>query len=767
MEVRIDLPREVRGEGPENAPIVLLAEAPSYEEFTAKRPFQNFATKMLLQQFLQAGILRTQMRLEYVCEQTLGSRSFYQLDSFTQEQWKADAFRRLKALQPRVIVPLGPVALSVVAPAERRSVDKWHLSIFPSILGPKCIPLLAPERILRNFKEIFFLTFGAHRIAKQSTFSEINSVQRTFKVRPTLQESLAALKALEFAEWLSVDIETSQGQITCISFAATPTSAISIPTLQRDYTNEIEFLQLWQAIARCLASKAKKVGQNFNYDMTYLAKYGVRVRNFAHDTMIAQKYLHPEAPMGLDTIARLYTEEPYWKDEAKNWSARQNADDLYLYNCKDAAVTLEAAFGQMAELARRGHTELFKKRCMDLAPAVSEMCWRGLPVNEVERIRLRTEVEQTVEKLTTELNVATTALMGEPINPRSPTQVKNLLRAAGMKVPVKQNKESSDRESLMRLRLKHPDSPILTPLVQLSAEQKKLSSYLNFAYDPDGRMRYSLMLLGTETNRMACYTDPWDRGINAQTIPAGLKSMFEMPDEDDVFVEVDLKQADARVVAWDGPEPTLMQMFKDGADIHRFVASQPELFNCPAASVTKQQRQLGKKTGHAANYGMKGPTLSTQCLKEMDLVVPAFKADRMLSGYHRTFPGIARWQKRITEEVMRNRYLTTPMGRMRQFYERPGDDLNREAYAYRPQSTVADVINCLILHMRGHAKLLLQIHDSALFQVRVAQLKGMLARVCDQDAWNPRLTLPGGELRIPIEIKIGRNWSKMEEVFSG
>lgn len=765
MEVGIELPREVRGEGPEDARIVLLAESPSYEEFTAKRPFQNFASKMLLQQFLQAGILRSQMRLEYVCEQVVPNRHFTTLPPATQIAWKADALQRVKALKPNVIVPLGDIALSVVTP--HTSSDKYHLSIIPSLVGPKCIPLLWPERILRNFKEIFFLTFGATRIAEESKFPEIINTQRQFTIRPTLLESLATLKKLEHSEWLSVDIETCAGQITCIGFAATPTAAISIPTLQRDYSSPEEFFELWTAIAKVLAAPSKKVGQNFNYDMTYLAKYGIRVRNFFHDTMIANKFLHPESTMGLDTVARLYTKEPYWKDEAKNWSARQNAEDLYYYNCKDAAVTLEAAFAQRLELERRGHTELFKKRCMDLTSAVSEMCWRGLPVNETERLRLRTETEKTVEELQKQLDVATTPLMGGPINPRSPTQIKNLLKVAGMKIPMKMGKESSDRESLMRLRLKHPESPILTPLVQLSAEQKKLSSYLNFAYDPDGCMRYSLMLLGTETNRMACYTDPWDRGINAQTIPSGLKSMFEMPDADELFVEVDLRQADARVVAWDGPEPTLMKMFQDGADIHRYVASQPELFNCTSAQVTKQQRQLGKKTGHAANYGMKGPTLSTQCLKEMDLVVPPHKAEQMLAGYHRTFPGIRRWQKRIQEEVLRQRYLTTPMGRMRQFYERPGDDLFKEAYAYRPQSTVADVINCLILHMRGHAKLLLQVHDSALLRVRSAHLKGVLARICDQDAWNPRLKLPGGELRIPIEIKVGRNWSKMEEVFSG
>jgi DNA polymerase I-like protein with 3'-5' exonuclease and polymerase domains len=185
------------------------------------------------------------------------------------------------------------------------------------------------------------------------------------------------------------------------------------------------------------------------------------------------------------------------------------------------------------------------------------------------------------------------------------------------------------------------------------------------------------------------------------------------------------------------------------------------------AQVTKEQRQLGKKAGHASNYGMKAFTFVATCLKEMDLVIPVTKAERMLEGYHKTFPGIRRWQTRICEEVMRNRKLTTPLGRERYFYQRPGDDLNKEAYAYRPQSTVTDCINHLVLHMFRHAGLVVQIHDSLLMEIKEAELAAVLERIKDQDAWNPRMMLPGGELRIPIEIKYGRNWANMEVCYEG
>lgn len=238
------------------------------------------------------------------------------------------------------------------------------------------------------------------------------------------------------------------------------------------------------------------------------------------------------------------------------------------------------------------------------------------------------------------------------------------------------------------------------------------------------------------------------------------------------FIEVDLQQAESRFVAFDGPVPKLQKMYEDKIDIHRFVAAHPLMFNKPQDQISDDERQLGKKTGHAANYGMSPPTLSDQCLKEMDLVVPIDKAKRMLDGYHAAMDGgILRWQAKIRDEVSKTKKLTTPMGRVRFFYDRIGDDLFREAYAYRPQSTIPDIINRLIrkMYRSKGVTLLAQIHDSALMQVRDDCILETLESVKDQDSWNPILKLSGGNLRIPIDIKIGKCWDKkkMEKAFSG
>lgn len=759
----LPLTHTVPGDGPLSAKVVVLGTAPTWDNITSGRPYTHYAGRLLFDQFRNAGIPRSQIRTELICEELPPQGKYYLMDRALRARWEANCLERLRALKPTVIVALGEEPLRLLT--DRKSIDKWHLSILPTNIGPKCVPLYSPERIVKVFKDIPFLTFGAQRVFEESSFEEIKRTERKFIIEPTYAEMLAYLKRLRDAEWLSVDIETGRGQITCVGLGAEPTEAICLPTLPDKYGGT-DFYRLWREIDKTLNGPSKKVMQNGIYDTSYFSKYGVRVRNFAHDTMVAQKCLHPELPMGLDTVARLYTREPYWKDEGKDWGRRQDVRQLYTYNCKDVTVTLEAAHAQRTDLVRRGLLPLYDNFLMKMTAPVAEMSWRGLPVNLTEKERLRAAAEEKLTALKESLDLESQRLLNAPTNPNSPLQVKKLIRATGLRLPTRRGVETTDKESLLKLRLARPDIPSLDMLLKVRKEQKKLSSYLSFSPDADARMRYTLSLHGTESGRMSCYKDPWDNGMNAQTIPFGLKTMFEaQPGK--LLIEVDLRQAESRFVAYDAPEPELIRMFEDNTDIHRFVASQPELFNCRSEEVTKEQRQLGKKAGHAAHYGMMAKRLAIICLTEMELDISEAKAERMLFGYHRTFPGIRSWQRKIEEEICATKMLKTPFGRERIFYDRIGPDLFREAYAYRPQSTVTDIVNHLILHLFGKAPLLLQVHDSVLLEIDERCLDEVLGLVKDQDSWNPKLKLVGGELRIPIEIKVGRNWGRLEEVFVG
>jgi len=221
-------------------------------------------------------------------------------------------------------------------------------------------------------------------------------------------------------------------------------------------------------------------------------------------------------------------------------------------------------------------------------------------------------------------------------------------------------------------------------------------------------------------------------------------------------------------VAYDAADEKLISFLENPElDLHRYVASR--IFNIPESKITKDQRQLGKKAGHGANYNMKAPTFVETCLKEMDLVLSRKEAQHILDTYYGEFPGLIRWHDQIKTTLRNDRKLTTPMGRERYFYGRADDEMFREGYAYRPQSTVPDVINKLMLHAlrwRDKAKvpfaLLLQVHDSLLFHCERSATSDLIGLLQKTDPWHPEILLSGGRLIIPTEVEVGRVLSEMK-----
>jgi DNA polymerase-1 len=489
--------------------------------------------------------------------------------------------------------------------------------------------------------------------------------------------------------------------------------------------------------------------------------------------MWAQRVLYPEFKIALDNVGRLYTNEPYWKDTGKDhkseggkrdWGNIRDWPAHYRYNCLDTTGTFEACGNQRRDLDERGQLTWFYNYVMRLGDPIVEMCSHGLPVSEVRRARLERECTARVQGLIAELS--------KPINPGSSKQKIELFKSKKYRIPTKKGKPSMDELALKKMRLKHPDDQDIKVLLQIAKLNKALSSYIKVEYDPDNRMRFTIRNCGTETMRFAGGKDPWDRGLNVQTLPKEYKHMFVAP-PGKLWMNVDLKQAESRYVAYKSQDIGMINMLEDPSmDIHRFVAS--KIFNIPESEVTKQQRnELGKKSGHGANYDMHTGTFQDSCLKELDLVITKKEAERVLETYHSLFPGIRRGHARVRSELYGSRCLTNPMGYRRYFYGRMDDNTFREAYAFEPQSTIPMVVNALMLALLEKRTageldftLHLQCHDSLTLMVDDDPNKYLpVATVCDTiKDWHPEIILPAGQLLIPTSIELGIDLGNMKEL---
>lgn len=663
-----------------------------------------------------------------------------------------------------------------------RGIDKWHLSPLTSKFETKFIPTFDIGRIQKQWELGLYLELALRRAYEESETKNYERPKERFHLNPSVEETFAILDSIKNEPEISIDVETGYGQINTVGFAWSASDAIAINVLPSRCADNT-YLELWSRIRQVLTSDSKKIFQNFIYDVSYFSAYGIKVRNIAHDTMWAMKFLWPELDMNLGNVGRLYTKRPYWKDDGKvegqegkrkNWGDIRDWTRHYTYNCRDTTGTWEAYHNQLRDIKARGLSDVFHGYLLSLIEPIWEMCSTGIPVCPETRERLRTECETRVLKLSDELKKE----VGYEINPGSWQQKLKYLKDQGITIPKKYDKaagrsrESTDSSSLKKIRLKHPDLRALELFSEIGSLNKALSSYIDFDMKPgETILRYSLNGTGTESLRFSGHRDPWDRGFNIQTIPreggdVSIKSMFLAPPGWQ-FLEVDLKQAESRFVAYDSADKTLIEMLDSGADVHRHVAA--EIFKISQSDVTKDQRQLGKKAGHGANYAMKETVFIETCFSEMDLTLSRNEARNTLESYHKLFPGIRRWHMGIRSELNIKRKLSAPSGWERYFYGRFGDDMFKEAYAWRPQHTIPWVTNHLMLHLmrerkqRGSKfKLLAQIHDSIILLVPDNELTS-IARIClEHKQWHPRIALAGGELWIPVECKSGKRMSELE-----
>jgi DNA polymerase-1 len=727
----------------------ILIDEPSFSARKEGRLLTGFEHNFLLEKCAKAGLMPSDIAVFQ-----LGKQSDYECN---------------------LLVTMGERPLTAIT--GKKSIWKWHLSPLDGLAKPyglqRTVPTFDFNAIWKDWSLGLYLEMALKRAAHYAIPCPWERKEECYVLGPSPDEAIARLEALSRSnpEWLSIDIETGRNQINTFGVAWSGSEAIAVKVLPDDIPPQA-FHKLWSCIQTLCESDTPKVMQNGIYERMYLSRYGILINNFKHDTMVAQKFLWPELEKGLDNVGRIYTMEPYWKDDGrvsseegkqKDWGDIRDWDRHFRYNCKDTSNTLLAMYAQRTDLQGRGLSGLYENYISRLFDPIYEMGALGLPLDTDAQAALITEYEARSVSLVKQLSAE--------INPRSPKAKLKLLKDKGYTLPTKRatGKESTDELSLKKLRLKHPEDKDLQILLEVAGIEKALSSYLRVRTLNDKRIRFMLDPHGTETGRMSCSNDPWGGGFNAQTMTDYVKKMIAWrPDEDRVFIEIDLSQAESRFVAYDACEETLLGMLERREDIHKYVAA--EIYGKPMIDVTHDERQLGKKSGHGANYSMGVATFQDSCLKEMDLVLDKRMAGRVLESYHKLFPGIRRWHARIRETVYRERCLTNPLGRVRYFYGRTDDNTYREAYAYRPQSTVPDITNSLMLALcaqrtEGAFDFWLhgQIHDSVLLSCRTECAERIMQYAHRTEKWHPEIVLPAGRLVIPTESKWGRCLGDMKK----
>ncbi len=771
-------------DGPLDAKIAFIGEAPGAEEEKIGKGFIGSSGQLLFKLAASAGIMRTDCYVTNVIKERPKGNDIGEFIQFKggqgypttlYNQYENDLYNELAKVKANVFVAVGAVAMWALC--RKVAIMKRRGSIlqgqFPPT-GGKVIPIIHPAAALRQYNLIHIIGMDLKRIVEECAFPDIRLPVRNIQIRPSYFDCLAFLGRCRLSPIVAFDIEVMREEVSCISFAISPFDVISIPFQAggNDYFTPEQEIEIWKQIAGIIESKEiVKVGQNIVFDTTFLfRKYGIHPQGILEDTMIGQAIMYPDFPKGLDFITSMYTKEPYYKDEGKkHFKIGGPEEDFWIYNAKDSAVCIESLPRIKSELEMVNNLSSYEVQCKLVKPLIY-MQERGIKVDSVGLKAESDRITERINELTQQLKETT----GYDINPKSSQQVQNYFYKIKGEKPYldrKTGKPTADKNAIKRLSRKgYKEAGIIQEITSLAYMK---SHFLDVNLDTDGRLRCSFNPVGTESGRLSSSETIFDTGTNMQNLPMEFRK-YLIADDDCLMYNIDLSQAENRVVAYISPEPNMISAFENKIDLHKQTAGL--IFSKPWEEVSDEEgsstigggnfseRFWGKKANHGLNYDLGYKTFAF--LYEISESDAKFIVER----YHKAYPGVRQYHAWIRHQLSKNRTIENLFGRKRLFLDRWGDELFKSSYSYIPQSTVAEIINRRGLiyvyynqQLFKPVDLLLQVHDNIIFQMNYKKFSWEEQAKClilIKNSLEEKLTWRGAEFSIPISLEVGMNLNK-------
>lgn len=438
-----------------------------------------------------------------------------------------------------------------------------------------------------------------------------------------------------------------------------------------------------------------------------------------------------------------------------------------VYNGLDCCITAEVL--DMLRPQLDNHTAATYSLSKALQGPVLEMRLRGILIDQRRKNEVIDEYHTKLEQL--ERNLERIVLEGVGLhyfNWRSNVDLQRLFYDK-LQIPIirKQGRPTVDRNALEKMEAYLIARPIVAHMKAMRDLGKKISM-LKTEIDPDGRMRTSYNIAGTSTGRFSSSFSEFGTGTNLQNIEESLRTIF-IADKGMKMAKFDAKSGESYVVGaieWN--------LFKDSKYLEACETGDPHTATAricwPALDWTGNLMQdkniaetpyyrhytyrfMCKKLGHGSNYGGKAATLSAQAKLPISVV-----QDFQLK-YFQAYPAHLRWQEHVDNTLRSNGYLVSLTGRKRWFFGRRNDDSTlREAIAYDPQGSLADIVNNAMLSIwcAQNATLYMHDHDALTVQYPEELEDEIIPKILKQLEYPIQLN-HDRTLLIPYDCKTGWN----------
>lgn len=555
---------QVYNEGPKDASIYIVGEAPGADEVAERRPFIGESGRLLRDCLARAGVSDTQVRFLNLCQYRPPNNAFAAVLKTPQlmegiEEIKHDIIE----FKPRVVAALGNWPLVFLTGKHGKKgpgsgIGKWRGSILPTRWDEsiKCVGCYHPAFIARQRESYPIFSTDIKRVAHEATFPEFNYPIHEIIKDPRGSDFDSWVDTLCKADWLTCDIESvkKSRRILCHGFSTRPGHSVVFAERPGDFQQHAGIDAIYRSAAR------KTFHNGYGFDIIMLNINDYLVENYVSDTMAKQFVMWGELPKSLEYLTSVYTRQPYYKtagraeipEDAKSWSEKYDKSALYEYNGTDTSCTAEIDLALDKEIEEG--PEEWKRTIqftMDMVKPAVSISVTGMRRDDIrnETIRRALRTKWAIQQF------ALDRLTGFKTNVNSTKALPKILYDKDkMALPVRKNRDgglTTDEDAIVSLigfvkdkisKLKPGGSAnaywnvryeVLKAILLIRGLRKCLSSYINVQISDDGRVRGTYKITGAETGRWSCSKFIDGTGMNCQTYPresVKMKKYEEIPE---------------------------------------------------------------------------------------------------------------------------------------------------------------------------------------------------------------------------------------------
>ncbi len=552
-------------------------------------------------------------------------------------------------------------------------------------------------------------------------------------------------------------------ELAGLSFAVSDGTAWYVPVGHRE-GQQLPLEEVLAAVRPLFtADGISRVAHNANYDLTLLSNYGIDPRGVIdHDTMISAHLLGNNRlglkPLALAILGREMTEitELIGRGAKQKTFNEVPIEEGAPYAAADADYTLRLRQQFEPLLGHQGLNDLMANVELPLVPVLVEMQRAGVRLDSGILHEMSRDLKEQLDQIETDLY----GDIGHSVNINSPKQLSDLLFGELGLPKTRRTKSgySTDANALESLKGMHP---VVDRILDYRQVSKLKSTYVDALPEMvnanTGRIHTSYHQTGSATGRVSS-SDPNLQNIPVRTELGRQVRRAFVADSGCQLLSADYSQIELRVLAHLSQDPSLLEAFRRGEDIHAATASQ--MFNVPINDVDGEQRRIAKVLNFGVIYGLGPYGISQQTGFSRE------EGRHFIDTYLTRYPGINDYLESVKDQTRATMYAETLLGRRRYFPDIQSTNHNTRAAAERMainmpiQGTAADIMKKAMINVQARmqneqmrSKMILQVHDELVFEVPEDEMDHMTALAMDE--------MPAAldlDVTLKVDVKSGHSW---------